>query len=101
MWYHKSAGSLFGGNPGAERRPDLVKFQIDTDVMAQVVECEERFSCLSGDLDCFCQAKIYASEEILFVESAAKSTCKYQLPFGHIQFCTCPVRKEIYKCYKV
>jgi hypothetical protein len=63
-------------------------------------ECPRDFSCLqdSGDL---CKISCCVDGALHFITCGREGNCPYKRPAWGRFLCTCPVRKEIYKRYKI
>ena len=79
-----------------------MKYQIDKDILNNTTNCSDDFSCLSGNDTCLCEVDKYIESEdsVLFIKPMYEY-CKNELSFGNSFFCICPIRKEIYKNYKI
>ena len=62
-------------------------------------ECEKAFACLNDQED-LCKVTYCVSGKVHFLECNERK-CKFKTQFGDGNFCTCPVRIEIYNKYKV
>ena len=65
------------------------------------VECDRAHSCLSGKKDCLCDVGQLLDVTILSVHPPAGMKCTHKMRYRDAFLCTCPVRKEIYKRYKI
>ena len=64
-------------------------------------ECNRAHSCLSGKQDCLCDVAQLLDDTILSVKPPPERKCIHKMRYRDAFLCTCPVRKEIYKCYKI
>ena len=61
-------------------------------------KCHTDFACLKGT-PLHCKVEQFLGAELLVC--AKKDDCPYKLSYGDGYFCTCPVRKDIYKRYRI
>ncbi len=78
-----------------------MKYELGTDFLNETVKCSDDFSCLTGDSKCLCEAVSAIDNKLLFIKSEQYKSCNYKVSFGYSFFCHCPVRKELYRLYKV
>jgi hypothetical protein len=65
------------------------------------VECEKGMACLKGQENYpLCQVEKPIAE-LLFVAAKPLPSCSSMRFFGNGAYCTCPVRKELYRRHKV
>jgi hypothetical protein len=64
-------------------------------------ECNRAHACLSGDGDCLCQVEQFLDDTILSIAPPPDMKCTHKMRYRDAFLCTCPVRKEIYKRYKI
>lgn len=80
-----------------------IDIKIDEDLKGQATKCSTSLRCLN-DRD-YELCRVDRSENgggVLFIECKETKHCNYKNIFGYsLYFCTCPVRKEIYKKYKM
>ena len=72
--------------------------QSDTRTGAQ---CNRAHSCLSGEQGCLCDVEQLLDDSILSVKPRPQTKCTHKMRYREAFLCTCPVRKEIYKRYKI
>jgi hypothetical protein len=77
-----------------------MKFKISSDILNDAVKCNKNFSCLTGSNDCLCKIQSNYESKVIFIESI-DDICNYRMSFGYSYVCNCPVRKEIFRQYKV
>ncbi len=77
------------------------RIDIDEAILKSASKCERGFSCLSGHDRAICPPENLIQNDVLFVKSAQTKTCPYLVHFGFGFVCSCPVRKRIYKRYRV
>ncbi|MDD5616939.1 MAG: hypothetical protein PHH85_12155 [Candidatus Methanoperedens sp.] len=75
--------------------------KIDDDIIKNTNRCKKNHSCLSGDATDTCKVEMCVGDKVHFIKCNNENTCNYKIPFGYSFVCTCPVRKEIYKMYRV
>ncbi|MDU9050944.1 MAG: hypothetical protein Q3M30_19005 [Candidatus Electrothrix sp. Rat3] len=64
-------------------------------------KCKKKISCLEKKGGGICHAKKCILESALYVIFNNQECCNYHYSIGGNSFCGCPVRKEIFKKYKV
>jgi hypothetical protein len=65
------------------------------------IECDEDMACLKGAENLpRCQVERPISD-LLFVTAKPLPSCRWMRYFGDGTYCTCPVRKELYRRHKV
>lgn len=78
-----------------------MKTEISEEVLKKTTCCRKNNSCLKGELKHCCKIISCINNEVHFVEPADEKYCEYQKMFGYSCYCNCPVRKEIYRKYKL
>ena len=78
-----------------------MKYNVDNIIVTMTSDCMKSFSCLSGDKECLCEIVGNVDNEYLFVKQEHECICQYKGSFAGSFICTCPTRREIYKCYTV
>ncbi len=76
-----------------------MEIEIPDDVIKLATKCTKNFSCLYGDTERLCKVEYCVSDTVHFIK-CLEPTCSYKVAFGSGDFCTCPIRKEIYNRYK-
>lgn len=79
----------------------MEKFLIDEETRNKTTLCAEKQLCLSGPKAVACPVQYMIEEVVLFVDKKNKKGCNYYLPYGLSGICMCPVRKELFKKYKI
>jgi hypothetical protein len=76
------------------------KFNISQAIIAGASECVNRHICLSkpGTL---CGIKEHEEARVLFVKKHSHRNCPFAISIGMNCICTCPVRVEIFRKYRV
>ena len=72
--------------------------QVDT---GTTIECDRAHSCLSGEQECMCEVEQLLDDSILSVKPPPGLKCIHKMRYQEAFLCTCPVRKEIYKRYRI
>jgi len=78
-------------------------FEIDEDVKNNTTKCEKNNACISDKDYKLCKVvRSTDKDKIIFIECMEKNPCTYKMSFGFSSFiCNCPMRKEIYRKYKL
>ncbi len=77
-----------------------MEIKIPDEVLENTRNCNKLYACIENDKHVLCQVKHCVDNEVYFIKCAHTDKCDYQIPFGTSYFCSCPVRKEIYKKYR-
>ena len=64
-------------------------------------ECSRAHSCLAGKQDCLCDVEQLVDDTILSVKPPPEMMCTHKMRYRDAFLCTCPVRRMIYKRYKI
>ena len=65
------------------------------------VDCDNDMACLKGHEDYpLCEAEKQIAD-LLFVAAKPLPSCRHMRFFGNGAYCTCPVRKELYKRHNI
>jgi hypothetical protein len=75
--------------------------EIDQAILSSTTRCRRGFSCLSAVSRSICPPEQFIQDDVLFVKSARTKMCPYLVHFGLGFVCSCPVRKGIYKRYRI
>jgi hypothetical protein len=75
--------------------------KIDEDTLARTKYCEKGFSCLGGDKKYLCKVKYSGTYNTLHINPEFDRDCNYCISSVNFFLCFCPVRNEIYTCYKI
>lgn len=84
-------------------------FRVSKDARKQATKCKCNFRCIAdkdnpecGKGQPMCPVLGTMSHEDLYVLSSGTSDCPYLKKFGYDHYvCSCPVRNEIYKRYRI
>lgn len=75
-------------------------YEVDKSIIDLAVNCDIKYNCLSeGGKPC-CNVESCVNCSVHFLEKLERD-CLYHQEFGFSNVCICPVRKEIYRKYKV
>jgi hypothetical protein len=77
------------------------RIEIDEATLKSTTRCERNFSCLSSNDRTVCPPEHLIQNDVLFVKSGQTKMCPYLVHFGFGYVCSCPVRKGIYKRYRI
>ena len=80
---------------------EKMSIKMDDEVRQRTTHCEHDFSCLSGDKTCLCEAKSSMGYDMLDIKPKFAIDCRYHISFGETDFCTCPIRNELYKRHSI
>ena len=61
-------------------------------------KCDKSFECFTN-CENLCKVSHHVNGKINFIENN-NNTCKFKIYFSGKFICSCPVRNEIYNCYK-
>lgn len=78
-----------------------MKKDISKHIIAQATRCNFDKQCLENDDYPLCKFKKQTDNGTIFVYKIDEHECPYVIGFGFSQVCGCPVRKEIYRKYKL
>jgi hypothetical protein len=78
--------------------------RIDIEIPEHIVDkadrCRKNHRC-KGDSGNLCKVVCFMKDDICFVRCLDSGDCSYLEPHVKTKLCTCPVRIEIYKRYKI
>ena len=74
--------------------------EISDESRQAALKCTKGMSCLDEGTADLCPVEGCVDRKIYFVTSQQNLGCVFQKPFGNGQYCTCPVRKEIFDRYR-
>jgi len=77
-----------------------IKFDISQGIIDSAAECMNHLACLSG-AGRICKVKKHADARVMFVRKRSHQNCPFAIPLGADCICTCPVRVEIFRKYRV
>jgi len=76
------------------------KINISQTILDSASECLNQQVCLSGG-KAMCKVKKHEESRVLFVKQHGHLNCPFSIPLGADCICTCPVRVEIFRKYRV
>ena len=81
---------------------ESIMLTVSEDLRKQTTNCQKGFACLYRQENDLCQVD-YALKGVPFVmiKKPIDELCPYSFHFGKSQFCSCPVRFELYKRYGI
>ena len=62
-------------------------------------KCPSGLSCLTAEPTDLCAVETYVDGKVQFIKCLHNGSCSYQHPFGRVEACMCPVRKELFTTY--
>jgi len=74
---------------------------VSDDARQKAAQCDKCFACLQPDGAPLCKVDHCVEEQVHFLACLNDLHCAYACKFGGKDYCTCPVRKEIYQRYKI
>jgi hypothetical protein len=82
----------------------MAQLELPREVLRKAKKCEKAYACLSCDLDELCKIKYTPATKdgTHFIECSKHPGCVFLeiYELSNMVICNCPVRKEIYQCYK-
>jgi len=76
--------------------------EIEKETKESATKCEKNFACLMDKDHTLCAVERYVNGDVIFIKCLDTKHCAYKMPFGFsLWMCTCPVRKEFFKRYKI
>ncbi len=82
----------------------MTQREVSDELLRSASECEKGYRCLSCAPDELCQMKFHPYDDgTYFVECVKEQECHYAevYPDKGVAICNCPVRKELYRRYRV
>ncbi len=81
---------------------DKINIAIAEDTIKSTAKCKKDFSCLEYNDHKLCKVLYSLHDNVFFIECLEWKPCAYREKFGSSSYiCNCPIRKEIYKKYKI
>ncbi len=81
---------------------DKIDIKINEDIKKSTTKCEKNFACLSTKDYKHCKVVRSIQDNVFYIECLTWKPCSYREIFGSSSYtCNCPIRKEIYKKYKI
>ncbi len=79
-----------------------MKYELREDILKETSRCAKDCACLSDEGYPLCKVQHSVEDgDILFVTNVQNAYCHYLMPFGDSFMCNCPVRRELYKSYRI
>ena len=76
-------------------------FPVSSEAKQATTDCEKGVSCLEGKRKDLCEVESCIGQKVHFIKRLNEGNCSYQHSFGEQNFCSCPIRKEIFNKYKI
>ena len=76
-------------------------YEIDEAIVKKADMCPHNQICLTAGGKPHCEIKETINDSVFFLKCRQPSSCAYQHSFGSAYMCSCPVRQEIYKKYRI
>ena len=77
-------------------------YEISNEIITKATRCRNKFKCLTDREFDLCRVNGQTLEGACFIlMDNHKDNCKYHISFGDAHICSCPVRNELNKQYKV
>jgi hypothetical protein len=76
-----------------------MKIEISEDILSATKCCKRKSSCINDELNQICKVTDCINGVVHFVKPVQGRNCEYQQLFGYSCFCSCPLRKEIFRKY--
>ncbi len=77
-----------------------MKIKIPDEVLKNTKKCNKSFNCIENDNHVLCKVEHCVDNKVYFIKCLHQDNCYYKRSFGNSYFCSCPVRKEIFRKYK-
>jgi len=78
-----------------------MSFDISDEIKQLATDCTKGFSCLEGIKENLCNVEYCVNEATLFIRRLNEKSCSYQVAFGKVFICNCPIRIELYNKFNV
>lgn len=95
------AKSKKGGLLVDQTQEEQIDITVSDTAKSMASRCRKKLSCLEGKKRKICEAQKCMLESALYIIFDKKESCNYHYSVGGHSFCGCPVRKEIFKKYKI
>jgi hypothetical protein len=82
-------------------KPESPVFEIDSEVRNRADRCAWHQQCLQGQQEIRCRITDCVGDKVFFTAGSAVPTCKYCHTFGYSCYCSCPLRQELYRKFKI
>jgi hypothetical protein len=78
-----------------------LRLHVSDDAKRAADKCPRLFGCLAGANGDLCKVSSCVDGAMVFVTCEHEGPCPYKHDVWERTLCTCPVRREIYKRYKL
>jgi hypothetical protein len=78
-----------------------MKIEIDDKIVGKVKRCKKEFGCLKNEKHACCAVVGCIKKNVHFIKNSDDQNCSFNVAFGHLFMCTCPIRKEIFNKYGI
>jgi hypothetical protein len=81
-----------------------MNIEMSDDILKRTTKCYHGLSCLSGEPRPVCKVEEPIGTLAALTNCEGKVYCPYCIPYGisgNSSYCTCPVRIELYRRYKI
>ncbi len=75
--------------------------EIEPEIIENTTQCRWDLQFLNEYGKPFCSVEDVVAEDVLFIKCKAGIICNYTMPHGERNICLCPIRKELYRKYKI
>lgn len=76
-------------------------FEVGEEVRKQADRCPRGQRCLQGKEEIRCPVSDCVGDKVFFIAGDPGKACKYCNTFGHSCYCSCPLRQELYRKFRV
>jgi hypothetical protein len=91
------------------RKESIMAYKVGEEILKLATKCEKNFRCLSDNPPNLCRVLRTVGTELIITNCTEHcAMCRYCLVFKPSEhhatnesFCTCPVRMELYKRYRI
>jgi hypothetical protein len=78
-----------------------MKLDVQDEILDQATQCKHNCICQGVGGKPHCRISDTVNGSVFFTPTRHPMGCPYQCSFGSTFMCTCPVRQEIYKQYRI
>ncbi len=75
--------------------------EVAPEIIEDTKQCRWDFQCLNEHGKPICPVVEVIAEDVLFIKCPGGIICNYIMPHGDRNICLCPIRKELYRKYKM
>jgi len=75
--------------------------RVSNGTLKRTTKCTCSFQCLKDDVRDVCTVDRCIQDEFCFLKEQKERECPYRTPFGYSYICTCPIRNELYRRYRI